>query len=92
MADAHLFMRNYEGAIQWAKKALRQPNFQWSRYAVLVSALGHLGRLEEAHRTLEQLRTRRSDFSTEFVRSTHLIADVDDMQHYIEGLRKAGVT
>jgi adenylate cyclase len=92
MADAHFFMRNYEEAIQWAKKALRQPKFQWSRYAVLISALGHLGRLEEAHSSLEQLRTQRSDFSTEFVRSTHLIADVDDMQHYIEGLRKAGVT
>jgi adenylate cyclase len=92
MADSHLFMRNYEEAIQWAKKALRQPNFQWSRYAVLVSALGHLRRLEEAQRTLEQLRIRCADFSTDFVRSTHLIADVDDMQHYIEGLQKAGVT
>jgi tetratricopeptide (TPR) repeat protein len=91
MADSHLFIRNYEEAIQWTKKALRQPNFQWSRYAVLVSALGHLGRLEEAQRTLEQLRTRRADFSTDFVRSTHLIADVDYMQHYIEGLQKAGL-
>ncbi len=48
MADAYLFMRNYDEAIAWAKKALRQQGFQWSRYAVLVSALGHLGRLEEA--------------------------------------------
>jgi len=92
MADSHLFMRNYEEAIQWAKKALQQPNFQWSRYAVLISTLGHLGRLEEAQHTLEQLYTQRADFSINFVRSTHLIADVDDMQHYLEGLRKAGVT
>ncbi len=92
MADAYLFMRNYEETIAWAKKALQQPGFQWSRYAVLVSALGHLGRLEEANRVLQELRTRRSDFSIDFVQATHLIADADDMSQYLEGLRKARVT
>ena len=92
MADAHLFMRDYDEAIAWAKKALRQSGFQWSRYAVLVSALGHLGRLQEAKRALQELRTRRSDFSIDFVQATHLIADADDMSHYLEGLRKASVT
>ena len=92
MADAYLFMRDYDDAITWAKKALRQQGFQWSRYAVLVSALGHLGRLEEANRALQELRTRRSDFSIDFVQATHLIADADDMSHYLEGLRKASVT
>jgi len=92
MADAHLFMRDYDEAIAWAKKALRQSGFQWSRYAVLVSALGHLGRLEEASRALQELRMRRSDFSIDFVQATHLIADTDDMSHYLEGLRKASVS
>jgi adenylate cyclase len=92
MADAYLFMRNYDETIAWAKKALRQPGFQWSRYAVLVSALGHLGRLEEANRFLQELRTRRTDFSIDFVQATHLIADADDMSQYLEGLRKARVT
>jgi tetratricopeptide (TPR) repeat protein len=92
MADAYLFMRNYDEAIAWAKKALRQQGFQWSRYAVLVSALGHLGRLEEANRALQELRTRRSDFSIEFVQATHIIADAYDMSHYLDGLRKASVT
>ena len=92
MADAYLFMRDYDEAIAWAKKALRQSGFQWSRYAVLVSALGHLGRLEEAKRALQELRTRRFDFSIEFVQATHLIADADDMSHYLDGLRKASVT
>ena len=92
MADAYLFMRDYDEAIAWAKKALRQQGFQWSRYAVLVSALGHLGRLKEANRALQELRTRRSDFSIEFVQATHIIADADDMSHYLDGLRKASVT
>ena len=34
---------------------------------------------------------RRVDFSIGFVRSTHLIAHADDLSHYLEGLRLAGV-
>jgi hypothetical protein len=92
MADAYLFMRNYDESIVWARKALRQSGFQWSRFSVLVSALGHLDRLEEAISALQELRTQRSDFSIEFVQATHLIADADDMSHYLDGLRKASVT
>ena len=92
MADAYLFMHKYDETVAWARKALRQSGFQWSRFAVLVSALGHLGRLEETNRILEELRAQRSDFSIDFVQATHLIADADDMSLYLEGLRKAGVT
>jgi adenylate cyclase len=92
MADAHLFTRNYEEAVYWARKALQQPNFQWSRFAVLLSALGHLGRQEEAATVLEQVRKQRPDFSTDFVRETHLFSDPGDMHHYLEGLRKANVS
>jgi hypothetical protein len=38
------------------------------------------------------LRSRRPDFSVDFVKSTHLFADAADMDHYLQGLRKAGVT
>jgi adenylate cyclase len=92
MADAYLFMRNYDEAKAWARKALQQSGFQWSRYAVLLSALGHLGLLEEANRVLEELRRSRPDFSIEFVQTNHLIANADDMGHYLDGLRKASVT
>ena len=51
-ADAYLFMHDYQAAVEWAKKALPQPGFQWSRYAVLISALGHLGQLDEAEQYL----------------------------------------
>ena len=91
MADAHLFMGRHADAAEWAKKALRQPNFQWSRYAALISALGHLGRLDEARRALDEVLRQRPDFSSTFVRETHLISDRDDFALYIEGLGKAGV-
>jgi hypothetical protein len=85
-------MQKYKDAIHWAEKALQQPHFQWSRYAVLLSALGHLEKLEEAAYILEQLRIQRPDFSIDFVRTTHLFSNSDDMQHYLDGLRKASVT
>lgn len=91
IADAHLFMHQYDNAIDWAKKALRQPNFQWSRYAVLIAALGHLGRLREAGQYLEELMELRPDFSRTFVQETHLITGENEMDHYLEGLSKAGL-
>ena len=34
IADARYFMADYEDAVVFALRALGQPNFQWSRYAV----------------------------------------------------------
>ena len=91
IADAHYFAADYEGAVTFALKALGQPNFQWSRYAVLIAALGQLGRLDEARRYLEELTRQRPDFSIAFVRGTHLFGEQSLMAQYCEGLRKAAV-
>jgi adenylate cyclase len=91
IADARYFAADYEGAVTFALKALGQPNFQWSRYAVLVAALGQLGRLDEARRYLEELTRHRPDFSIAFVQGTHLFGERSLMAQYCEGLRKAGV-
>lgn len=91
MADAHLFQHDFEAAVTWAKKALQQPYFQWSRYSVLISALGHLNRLDEAEHYFHELLEQRSEFSIDFVRETHLFSDPGDMEHYLEGLRKTNV-
>ncbi len=105
-ADAFLLTRQYEEAVVWAQRALRQPLYQWSRHAVLLSALGHLGRSDEAREILDEVLDRRPDFSLEMVRSTHLytdqvklefvsepqmFVDQDQFAHYLDGLRKAGV-
>jgi tetratricopeptide (TPR) repeat protein len=88
LADVRYF---YEGAVAFALKALGQPNFQWSRYTVLIAALGQLGRHDEARRHLTELERERPDFSIEFVRRTHLFGKPETMDRYCEGLRKAGV-
>jgi adenylate cyclase len=91
IADAKYFAADYEGAVAFALKALGQPNFQWSRYAALIAALGQLGRLDEARRYLEEVTRQRPDFSITFVQTTHLFGEPNLMAHYCEGLRKAAV-
>jgi adenylate cyclase len=91
IADARYFVGDYEGAITFALKALGQPSFQWSRYAVLIAALGQLGRHSEAGRYLDEVTRERPDFSLSFVRNTHLFGEQDIMDRFCEGLRKAAV-
>jgi TolB-like protein len=92
MAEAHLAMKEYDEAVAWARKALREQGFQWSRYAVLIASLGHLRRVPEAQRVVEELGVTRSDLSLAFVRRTHLYTPNKTLDHYLDGLRKAGVT
>ncbi len=40
LAEACLLKRDYQRAVEWAKKALQQQGFQWSRYAALLAGLG----------------------------------------------------
>ena len=91
LAEAYLLKREYRQAIDWARKALQQQGFQWSRYAALVAALGHLGERDEAERVLGECLERRPDFSISMVRDGHLYTDAAALEHYLEGLRMAGV-
>ena len=62
VARAHLKARRYEDACDWARRALdRQSNFPHALYN-LASALGHLGRVEEGRRALDQCEEFQSGF------------------------------
>ena len=91
LAEAYLLKDEYRPAVEWARKALQQQGFQWSRYAVLLAALGFLGEQEEAGRVLSECLDQRPDFSVSMVRDGHLYTDTAALDHYLEGLRKAGV-
>ena len=82
-AQAHLYLRNHDEAVIWARRALQLPNFQWSRHVMLISALGHLGKIDEARPVLEELLVQ---FALDFSPWT----DDDHFSHLIDGLHKAG--
>ena len=91
LADAAYFLKRYEEAAEWARRALQQPNFQWSRYTVLIAALAQLGSLDEARNCVQELQVKRPNTSIAFVRETHLFGDTASFAHYLGGLRMAGL-
>lgn len=89
---AHLFRRDYELAVEWANNALQVPNCEHWANAHLAAALGHLGRSDEAAAAAAELLRRNPQFSIEYARNRlFYIRSSDQVAHYIDGLRKAGV-
>lgn len=89
---AHLFRHEFTDAVSWARKAVQTPNAQYWARAHLVAALGHLGDGDQAQSAIEDLMRAKPEFSIDFARE-HLfyIKRADQMEAYIDGLKKAGV-
>jgi tetratricopeptide (TPR) repeat protein len=92
-ALAHLFGGDFEQAATWARNAIRVPNAHYWAKAHLVAALGHLGNEGQAALAIQDLLAVKPDFSLDFARK-HLfyLKRADQLDIYLEGLRKAGVT
>ena len=90
---AHLFRGEYEDAAHWARRAVQVPNAQYWAKAHLVAALGHLGDESQAASAVKELKDTKPEFSIEFAKE-HLfyLKRADQLNIYIEGLKKAGVS
>jgi adenylate cyclase len=91
IAESHLFMKRHEEAADWARRSLREPNPVFSRWCILISALGHLGRADESRTAVESFLQFTPDASIAKVRDYWPISDPDSMEHLLDGLRKAGL-
>ena len=89
---AHLFRGDFDQAATWARNAIRIPNAQYWPWAHLVAALGHLGNKEQAASAVHDLLTIKPGFSIDFARKQlFYLKRADQIETYIEGLRRAGV-
>lgn len=89
---AHIFSGDYEEAAAWALAAVRVPNSHFWSNAALVSALGHLGRDDEAKDALAELLVLKPDFDCDYVRDRlFYLNDEMQVERYIQGLLKAGL-
>ena len=90
---AHLFRREFADAAHWARRSVQIPNAQFWARAHLVAALGHLGDASQARTAVAELRQAKPEFSLDFARE-HLfyLKRADQIETYIDGLRKAGLT
>jgi TolB-like protein/class 3 adenylate cyclase/Flp pilus assembly protein TadD len=90
-AEAYLFLGRIEEAVESAEQSLREPNIQWSRWAILAASQAHLGRLKEARRSIEALQALRPGIDLAFTRDYWPIADATALEYLMEGLRRAGL-
>jgi TolB-like protein/class 3 adenylate cyclase/Tfp pilus assembly protein PilF len=90
---AHLFRDEFAEAASWAQRAVQIPNAQYWARAHLVAALGHLDDHLEAARAVRDLLEVKPGFSLDFARE-HLfyLKRPDQIEKYLDGLHKAGVT
>ena len=90
---AHLFRGEFSDAVSWARKSVQTPNSQYWARAHLVSALGHLNGGAEADRAIHELMEVKPQFSIEFARK-HMfyLKKQEQMDMYLEGLRRAGIS
>lgn len=92
-ALAHIFLGEYDQAVDWAQKAILVPNCQYWAQAHLAVALAHLGREAEAARALAEVRKANPRFSLEYARNQLFYLDrSDQIERYLEGLRRAGAS
>ena len=81
----------YEEALDWAIKALQQPNAALFANVAELAALGLLGRMEEAAVALARAQRVKPDVTTGFVDLVLPITDPECHALFMEGLRKAGL-
>ncbi len=66
-------------------------NWNWPLFADLASALDHLGRLDEARRVLDEMNNRDLGITVAFVQEHTPVTDAGHIDHFLDGLRKAGL-
>jgi len=89
---AHLFRGEFGDAASWARKSVQIPNAQYWARAHLVAALGHLGDETQARTAVADLMRTKPEFSLAYARKRlFYLKRADQMEVYLEGLRRAGV-
>jgi tetratricopeptide (TPR) repeat protein len=90
-AIALILLGRYDEALDWARKAQRQPNTAIWAFMPEVSALAQLDRLDEAQAALERVKRLKPDVSVSFVTQVLPITHAADREHFVSGLIKAGL-
>jgi adenylate cyclase len=85
-----LALKRYEEAIKVERRALLNPNAGFYPYLPLISALGHLGREQEARKAIERLQDLQPGYSCSTTRRQLTVTD-EFAKQIIDGLLKAGL-
>jgi tetratricopeptide (TPR) repeat protein len=91
LGQAYLALKEYERAVEYSREALCHKIAQWPVNAYEVSALGHLGRREEAREALSELLRRKPGLKVSHLKEGFVGIAPDSMEGFLDGLRKAGL-
>ena len=87
-------LRRHEEAVEWARRSQRQPGAArlggWPE-AHEATALAHLGRVDEARAALARALAVNPKLSASFIDAVLPFRNPADRDHYIDGLRLAGL-
>ncbi|MBI3025768.1 MAG: adenylate/guanylate cyclase domain-containing protein [Candidatus Tectomicrobia bacterium] len=92
LGRAHFYLRQHEKALPPLKASTdRAPN-SWSFHAFLAATYAHLGRQGEARAEIAQVRRLWPDVTVRKIGELGAIYKYKEfLEHYLEGLRKAGL-
>lgn len=90
-AIALVLLGQFEEAIVLSQRSQRQATSAIFSHLAEISALGHLGRSEEAREAIRLARQKKPDVSIAYVDQTLPITDAHCRQIFLDGLRKAGL-
>jgi len=91
LAWAGLLQGRYDGALEWARRAVAQPNSGVWGNATLAIALAYLDRSEEAREALDALVEEKPDMALSFIAETLPFRRESDRNIFEDGLRRAGL-
>lgn len=83
--------RNYDKAMQLARTSIRLRGDFTGAHRVLVAAAGMAGQAEVAAAALHELRRAQPDVSRAWVADRMPLKLDADLEHYLEGFRRAGL-
>jgi TolB-like protein/tetratricopeptide (TPR) repeat protein len=83
--------RNYEEALEMARIAVRLRSDYAAAHRVLTAAAGMISPPEVAAAALAELRRAQPNVSIAWVRERVPIREPAELEHYLEGLRRAGL-
>jgi adenylate cyclase len=91
MGAANYTLKRYPEAVRWLREcALRVPNMQVTRLW-LASACAQLGQIEEARREAAEVLRINPGFTIEGYKRLLPYKDPKDLEHRLDGMRKAGL-
>jgi TolB-like protein len=91
-AYANFVDRNYEDAIRLARDGIRRRGDFVGAHRVLTAAAGMAGQRELAASALGELRRTQPNISLAWIAREMPIREPAEMEHYLEGFRRAGLT